>query len=77
MRKLSGSESDDREKRELVDIPERRSYPLLFVAGLALGIGLGGGLIGGALGTAVGLVVGGGIGGALQSLVSSRRNGES
>ncbi len=77
MNKLSDSEIDDREKSQEVDTTEGRSYPFIFVRGLALGIGLGGALLGGAVGTVVGLVVGGGIGGALQSLASSSRNGGS
>ena len=75
--KLLDSESDDREKSEEVDTSEQRSYPILFVLGLAFGAPLGEALIGGSVGFTIGLVVGGGIGKALQSLVTSHREGGS
>ena len=63
------------EKSEEIDSTVGKSYPFLFVAGLAIGTFLGENLIGGPIGVAVGLVVGGAIGGRLQALVTSRRKG--
>ncbi len=62
------------EKGEEVDSTVGKSYPFLFVAGLAIGT-FGGNLIGGLIGSAVGIVVGGVVGGRLQALVTSRRKG--
>ena len=47
------------EKSEEVDSTVGKSYPFLFVAGLAIGTILGENLIGGAIGVTVGLAVGG------------------
>ena len=50
---------------------QNRSYPILFVIGLAVGFSLGNALIGGPIGGLIGLIVGGAVGQALQSIASS------
>ena len=63
------------DKNEDVDTPKGKTYPILFVVGMAVGIALGEALIGGTIGTVVGFVVGGGIGAAIQSQITSGSNG--